>query len=153
VNTWIGTARPPITAVSTATMLCGLLLTCFTLNSNHAVGVFAPATIGIGLSLSLASGIEATAGIRSLIRVDILAVWALYGLTFLEFLFPQPDVDALMSPYAVLLGFAGLAVGRLLVSSAALEPRRGVPKNLLAAVTCNRSSVLRRDLRLDPRQN
>jgi oligosaccharide repeat unit polymerase len=52
--------------------------------------------------------------------------WALYGLTFLEFLFPQPRVDALVSPEdavngtnAVLVGFVGLAVGRHLV------PRRG----------------------------
>ena len=54
--------------------------------------------------------------------------WVLYGLTFLEFLFPQPGVDALVSSAAasngtnaVLLGFAGLAVGRHLV------PRRGGP--------------------------
>ena len=61
-----------------------------------------------------------------MIRVDILMLWVLYGLTFLEFLFPQPGVDALVSPAdaangtnAVLVGFAGLAVGRHLV------PRRG----------------------------
>jgi oligosaccharide repeat unit polymerase len=118
-----GMTRPAsITALSTTTLLCGLALTGLSLTSNHAVGVFTPAAIGIGLSLCLATGIEATAGVRSLIRVDILTLWVLYGLTFLEFLFPQPDIDALVSPeaatsgaYAVLLGFAGLALGRHLV--------------------------------------
>jgi oligosaccharide repeat unit polymerase len=102
------------------------MLTVVTLTSDHAVGVFAAAAIGVGLSLSIATAIEARAGIRNLIRVDILALWVLYGLTFLEFLFPQPDVDYLVAPdpatsgtYAVLLGFAGLVVGRHLV------PRRG----------------------------
>src|SRR5262245_38347356 len=111
------TGRPEsITAMSTVALLCGLAVTTLSLTANHAVGVFAPAAIGVGLSLSLATGIEAKAGVRSLIRVDMLALWVLYGLTFLEFLFPQSDVDALVSPeaatsgtYAVLLGFAGLA--------------------------------------------
>src|SRR6516225_5169876 len=118
-----GTARQAsITAMSTLALLCGLAVTCLSLTSTHAVGVFAPAAIGVGLSLSLATGIEARAGVRSLIRVDILALWVLYGLTLLEFLFPQSDVDAVVSPeaatsgtYAVLLGFAGLALGRHLV--------------------------------------
>jgi hypothetical protein len=38
-------------------------------------------------------------------------------------------------------------------SPALRSNRGGVPKNLPAAATCNRSNVLRRDLRLDPRQN
>jgi oligosaccharide repeat unit polymerase len=46
----------------------------------------------------------------------------LYGLTLLEFVLPQSDIDALVSPdaarsgiYAVLLGFGGIAIGRHLV--------------------------------------
>src|SRR5262249_13892257 len=53
---------------------------------------------------------------------DLLMLWALYGLTLLEFLFPQSGIDDLVTPaaavggtYAVLLGFASLAVGRHLV--------------------------------------
>jgi oligosaccharide repeat unit polymerase len=108
--------------VSTVTILCGLILTSLVLPSDHAVGVFATAAIGVGLSLSIATGIEAKVGIRNLIRVDILILWLLYALTFLEFLFPQWGVDDLVLPAAavsgtnaVLLGFAGLAVGRHLV--------------------------------------
>jgi oligosaccharide repeat unit polymerase len=90
------------------------------------VDVFTVGAFGVGLSLGVATLIEAKAGIRNLIRVDILILWALYGLTFLEFLFPQPSVDAVVWPAAatngtnaVLVGFAGLAVGRHLV------PKRG----------------------------
>jgi oligosaccharide repeat unit polymerase len=105
-----------------AVILSGLALTSVVLPDDSAVNVFTVAAVGVGISLSIATAIEATAGIRSLIRADILILWVLYGLTFLEFLFPQPTVDALVSPAAavngtnaVLLGFAGLAVGRHLV--------------------------------------
>src|SRR5262249_12375196 len=109
-------------AVSTALIVCGLMLTGLVLPSDGAVDVFTVGAFGVGLSLGLATLIEAKAGIRNLIRVDILILWALYGLTFLEFLFPQPNLDALVSPAAavngtnaVLIGFAGLVVGRHLV--------------------------------------
>jgi hypothetical protein len=111
---------------STVTILCGLTLTCFVLAcgvaSDHAIGIFAQAAVGIGLCLSIATAIEAVAGVRNIIRVDIVALWVLYGLTFFEFLFPQRDVDSLVSPeaalsgtYAAFLGFAGLVIGRHLV--------------------------------------
>jgi hypothetical protein len=111
-------------AVATAVILCGLALTSVLLPSDSAEDVYSFAAISVGLSLSLATVIEGREGIRKLIRVDILMFWVLYGLTFLEFLFPQPNVDAVVSPAdaangtnAVLVGFAGLAVGRHLVPS------------------------------------
>jgi oligosaccharide repeat unit polymerase len=123
------------TPVSTAVILCGLAVTGFVLPSEGAVAVFTVAAYVIGLSLSLATGIEARAGVRGLIRADILMLWVLYGLTFLEFLFPQPDVDALVShdaatsgTHAVLLGFAGIAVGRHCV------PRSGRPRKSLLSI-------------------
>jgi len=116
-------------AVATAVILCGLTLTSVLLPSDSAVDVYSFAAISVGLSLSLATVIEGRAGIRKLIRVDILLFWVLYGLTFLEFLFPQPSVDALVSPAdaangtnAVLVGFAGLVVGRHLVPSRGGSP-------------------------------
>jgi oligosaccharide repeat unit polymerase len=115
-----GTSAPGLGP--TAVILCGLALTSIVLPDDSAVSIFTVAAVGVGISLSLATAIEATAGIRSLIRVDVLILWVLYGLTFLEFLFPQPNVDALVSPAAavngtdaVLIGFAGLVVGRHLV--------------------------------------
>jgi len=113
----------PKTGEATIAVLSGLAITWIILPSDHPVDVFTDAAVGVGLSLILATGVEATAGIRSLIRVDILMLWALYGLTLLEFLFPQPDVDTSVSApgatsgtYAVLLGFAGLVVGRHVVA-------------------------------------
>src|SRR5262249_39433917 len=120
---------------STAVILCGLALTSILLPSDSAVDVYSFAAIGVGLSLSLATVIEGRTGIRKLIRVDILMFWALYGLTFFEFLFPQPGVDALISPAgaakgtnAALAGFVGLAVGRHLV------PRRGGSSRALSVL-------------------
>jgi len=110
------------TEASTTVFLVGLVLTYIALPSDSAGGVFAGAAVGIGLSLATATMVEATSGVRALIRVDILMLWALYGLTFLEFLFPQPDVENLISPdvatkgvIAAILGFAGLAIGRHIV--------------------------------------
>jgi len=90
--------------------------------ADSAGTIFTISAFGVGLSLCLATGIEGMAGVRSLIRVDILILWVLYGLTFLEFLFPQPKIDTLVSAAsamsgtnAVLVGFAGLAIGRHLI--------------------------------------
>ena len=110
------------TALSTAVILIGLAATRLILPSDSAVDIFTVAAIGVGVALSIATIIEGTAGIRTLIRADILIFRVLYGLTFLEFLFPQPAVDAFLSPTAavsgtnaVLVGFAGLVVGRHLI--------------------------------------
>jgi oligosaccharide repeat unit polymerase len=100
-------------------ILTGLCATGIVLPSNSAVEIFAVAAYGVGIALSVAILIEARSGIRALIRVDLLLFLALYGLTLLEFLFRQPDVEGLVAPaaalngtYAVLVAFAGLAVGR-----------------------------------------
>jgi oligosaccharide repeat unit polymerase len=86
------------------------------------VTIFTTAAVGVGLSLLVATGVEAAAGLRNIIRVDILMLWILYGLTFLEYLFPQaddkiilPTTAAVNGTSAVLLGFAGIAIGRHLV--------------------------------------
>src|SRR5262245_39561681 len=111
-------------AASTAVIVLGLALpSVATLSAAHALDVFSVAAVGVGLSLSLATVLEGRPGLRNLIRADILILWVLYGLTFLEFLFPQPvdsvlAIDAATSGTNVaLLGFAGLAVGRHLISS------------------------------------
>jgi oligosaccharide repeat unit polymerase len=105
---------------STMVILVGLVATSVILPSDSAAGIFSAAAYGAGVTLAGAILVEATSGIRSLVRVDLLLFLALYGLTLLEFLFRQPDyVGALVSPatatngtYAVLVAFAGLAVGR-----------------------------------------
>jgi oligosaccharide repeat unit polymerase len=108
---------------STAVILCGLVaISIFLPPSANADVIFFVAALGTGLSLGIATAIEAKAGVRNLIRADMVMLWSLYVLTFLEFLFPQPNVDTLLSPsdatngtYAVLVALGGLAIGRHLV--------------------------------------
>jgi len=109
--------------VGTATIvfLLGLALT-YILLSDRDGSAFVVAAVGIGLSLCVATAVEAPAGVRELVRIDILMLWVLYGLTFLEFLFPQPNIENLVPPdvaakgvSAAILGFAGIALGRHIV--------------------------------------
>src|SRR6516165_8679016 len=107
----------------TLIMIFGLAATWLALPSDDAESIFNTAAIGVGISLLSATAMEAFSGVRALIRTDNLMLWVLYGLTFLEFLFPQPDVNAAVSVEAatrgtgaVLVGFFGLVLGRHLVS-------------------------------------
>jgi hypothetical protein len=104
---------------STMAILVGVIMTSVVLPSDSAVGIFSVTAYGVGVTLAGAILIEARNGIRSLIRVDLLLLVVLYGLTLLEFLFSQSMVEVLLSPvtaangtYAVLVAFAGLAIGR-----------------------------------------
>ena len=104
---------------STMAILVGVVMTSVVLPSDSALGIFSAAAYGVGVTLAGAILIEARSGIRSLIRVDLVLFLALYGLTLLEFLFVQSKVEGLLSPvtasngtYAVLVAFAGLAIGR-----------------------------------------
>jgi hypothetical protein len=58
-------------------------------------------------------------GLRNLFRTDFMCLVGIYGLTLLEFLFPQSDFDTSLSiPQTagalrvILLGMAGIAIGR-----------------------------------------
>jgi oligosaccharide repeat unit polymerase len=62
---------------------------------------------------------DAQKGLRNLFRTDFMCLVGLYGLTLLEFLFPQSDFDSLLSIAqtsaalkVILLGMAGIAIGR-----------------------------------------
>ena len=118
-----------ISVWSTTIFVIGLVLTYIALPSDSAEHVFSIAAIGIGLSLLAATTLEGTSGVRGLIRVDILMLWVLYGLTFLEFLFPQADVSYTVSVDSIspeiatkgtavaMVAFAGIAIGRLILPS------------------------------------
>jgi oligosaccharide repeat unit polymerase len=104
---------------SSLIVLFGLAVTYFVLPPGDAEDIFTTAAVGVGLSLAISTLVEGSSGVRSLIRVDVLMLWVLYSLTLLEFLFPQLDINEVVSAdaatsgtAAVLLGFAGLAVGR-----------------------------------------
>jgi len=119
VNKTAGRARLEATAV----LLIGLAATSIFLPSEgDVISIFAFAAIGVGVSLTVATVVEGLQGVRSLIRVDLLMLWVLYGLTFFEFLFPQDALDtgltvaaAKNGTIATCLGFAGLSIGRHLV--------------------------------------
>jgi oligosaccharide repeat unit polymerase len=115
---------PRISGAPTLIMMLGLAVTWLALPSDDAESIFDTAAIGVGITLLSATAIEAFSGVRALIRTDNLMLWVLYGLTFLEFLFPQPDVDTAVSVEAatrgtgaVLLSLFGLILGRHLVSA------------------------------------
>jgi oligosaccharide repeat unit polymerase len=111
------------------TVICaGLLVTWATMPVDFPYQTYSYAAAGVGASLVVALAIETMAtGFRGLLRTDILMLIALYGLTLAEFLFPQKGdynyFDFRVSPRggvdgtdAVFLGFAGIALGRHLVS-------------------------------------
>jgi oligosaccharide repeat unit polymerase len=117
-----GIPRSP--AIPTLIMIFGLALTWLALPSTDSESIFGAAAIGVGVALLAATAVEAVAGVRALIRTDNLMLWVFYGLTLLEFLFPQPDVNSSVSIDAaargtgvVLLAFFGLVMGRHLVST------------------------------------
>lgn len=75
--------------------------------------------IGTGLLASLILDFR-QGGLRNIFRIDLLCLISLYGLTLLEFLFPQPSFNqgsatiesTLTAINAVLLGITGLVLGR-----------------------------------------
>lgn len=107
-------------ATSTVVILIGALISfVFAYLSTSVIETFRSAAIIFGFSLALAMIIEAYSGLRQMIRVDIFMILVLYLLTFLEFLFPQPEIEwrlrleaAKLATYAVLLGFSGIVIGR-----------------------------------------
>jgi oligosaccharide repeat unit polymerase len=117
-----GIPRSP--AIPTLIMIFGMAVTWLTLPSTDSESIFGTAAIGVGIALLGATVVEAASGVRALIRTDNLMLWVFYGLTLLEFLFPQPDVNGSVGIDAatrgtgiVLLGFLGLVIGRHLVST------------------------------------
>ena len=118
-----GVRHPEI--VGTGVFLLGLGLTYASLTGNTPSAVARWAAIGTGISLALSMLIELSYRWENLLRADVVALFALYFLLFVEFLFPQPHFDELVgSPEKIepgigvcLLGFAALSVGRHCVSS------------------------------------
>jgi hypothetical protein len=109
---------------ATVLILCGAAITSFMLPDDDPVEIYRVAAIGMGLTLGISIFLETNAGLRHLFRTDLVMLVVFYGLTLLEFLFPQV-VDSTLSGAAarygveiVLLAFGGLALGRHLVSNA-----------------------------------
>ena len=73
----------------------------------------------VGFALAGSISLDASVSVRNAVRVDIVCLSALYFLTYVEFLFPQPGFEIMakgfpieMSSAMTLLGIAALALGR-----------------------------------------
>ena len=111
---------------ATLAALIGLVITAFAMSSgrDRIPSELANTTaVGVLSSLLLSFGFEMRGGLRNLGRADIMGILAFYYLTLYEFLTPQPffnlampDVQATyLALWAVIIGFAGLIIGRHLV--------------------------------------
>lgn len=119
----------PATGLATLVLLVGIIGTYwFAIGQDSVNAIFSTAALGLLASLAISFWIDCRGVLVRLIRVDLLMLIALYGLTYFEFLFDQPPStqtsisSAETALLATMLGFAGIAVGRHLVAL-----RRGSP--------------------------
>lgn len=113
---------PRATPAGTIAALFGLLIVAFTLAGDKPSTMARYAAIGALISLGITVAVDLRAGFRNVIRADIMALAAFYFLTLFEFLFPQEKLDSMMirettqtAILTVLVGFAGLLIGRHLI--------------------------------------
>lgn len=110
---------------ATFTALLGLVITAFALLKPGALPsqLAKIAAYGVGFTLLASFAFEARSGLKNLVRADLMGILALYYLTLYEFLFYQPYFDRQIrftdyvykGIWAVMLGFAGLFIGRHLL--------------------------------------
>ncbi len=120
---------------ATAILVAGILLTGITMPARLSSETFQYAAVGVGISLGLALAMEGMAGLRALVRADVVMLLTLFGLTFLEFLIPQKEMfnfeaspDAAYDAcVAVMLGFAGIAIGRHFAGEATAPAGKSAP--------------------------
>ncbi len=106
--------------ISTSIICAAAILLALTMEGiTEADRVFVEAAKIFGFALLFAIAVEGSGGARNLLRTDILMLIALYGLVFVEFLFPQQNLSEIVSlqgaqtgTTAALLGFGGIALGR-----------------------------------------
>ena len=119
---WDVDAPPQAVLGGTQAALVGLALTAFILRGDTPSELGHFAAIGAGISILISVAADARRGLVNLIRADLMAILSFYFLTLFEFLFSQPDFDRAnkVAPthtavYVVLLGLAGLFIGRHLL--------------------------------------
>jgi len=110
----------PLIKISSFVMCIGLALTYLVLPNSNSTDVYSSAAVGAGLAICAGILVESRAGLRSLIRTDLLLIVTLFGLTLVEFFFPQGHIDSLVGPQtaiqgveALFLGFCGIIIGRI----------------------------------------
>ncbi len=109
----------PTSVMSTLVLLVSYLTAYVLLPAADPNTIFSTTAYIVGVGILIAVAIEALDRAGNVVRVDFLMLIALYLLTLLEFLFPQPSFELVISSRAaatgteaVLVGFAGLTLGR-----------------------------------------
>lgn len=117
--------------LGTACLLVGLLLTYVLFPIGQTPAEMASiAAVVVGIAFIVNVFFDNQKGLYNLFRTDILCLLGLYGLTLVEFLFPQEGFNSMVNTAQttqalnmVLLGMAGLAVGRHLVKPKPIPSR------------------------------
>lgn len=117
---WIAPADLRLKLFSTMTICFGSLLVYVAMPTGvPELDIYRYCAYTLFAVLAVALFIEGMAGIRTLARVDIVAIWTLYFLTFAEFLHPHVRIlyanetgNSGMACGLVLVGLVGIAVGR-----------------------------------------
>src|SRR5258706_11481083 len=112
--------NPRLKLYSTLIICTGSLFTAFTLPDGLLeLDTYRYCAYTMIVTLALALGVEGLGGMRSLVRVDIIAICTLYFLTFAEFLHPhvrmlydQATGGAILACHLVLIGLSCIALGR-----------------------------------------
>lgn len=122
-------ARP--TVEGTQLLLVCLFLGWATVHGRTASSMLFPLAFFTSLGLGGSFLLDARHGIYNLVRTDVLMLTAIYGLLFVEFLFPQPEADRMIDPRtlkpginAAVLAVACFAVGRHFVNTGRLASSR-----------------------------
>lgn len=111
---------------ATFAAVLGLTLTAFAMTSGrdqYPSQLANTTSIGVLCTFIASLCFESRGGLKNLVRADLIGIAAFYYLTLYEFLFPQPYFDTnmpdLLATYralwAVVIGFAGLFLGRHLL--------------------------------------
>ncbi|SEQ78455.1 hypothetical protein SAMN05428995_10861 [Loktanella sp. DSM 29012] len=116
------------TLILLAALGIGYMLAMSTTTPND---IFTQPSAVLAVGLALALWVEGSVGMRNLIRVDLFMLMVLYLLTFFEFLLPQDPVrnvvttgSAQLTVEIVILGFAGIVIGRHLAPVRRAMPRQ-----------------------------
>jgi len=117
---FVAPANPQLMLASTLIICLGSAITALTLpDTDIELNTYRYGAYAMGLTLALAIGTETFGGVRSLIRVDLVAIATLFFLTFAEFLAPNVTMlygtstgNAPQSCEMVIAGLCCIAVGR-----------------------------------------
>ena len=139
------TGVPRADPLGTRAALIGVAITAFSVQGDTPSQLGRFAAIGAGISILISLAFDFRRGIFNMIRADLMAILSFYFLTLFEFLFPQPEFDAMNKAPAthtavlvVLVGLAGLLIGRHLLhpKKQPLEKTltREIPAGLMVAM-------------------